>query len=120
MATEVVVNQALCSLTLGEAQLVAGCLEEADRLAQGALSLARAHDERGHEAYALHLLGEIAMRRRVPRRALAEAHYRQALALAADLGMRPPAPGPLSLRPRYGVCEEGSAEAGPSRAVNGH
>jgi tetratricopeptide (TPR) repeat protein len=89
MATAVVVNQAICSLTLGEAQTLAGCLEEAHALAEGALSLARAHQERGNEAYALHLLGEIAVRRQPPERALAEAYYQQARTLAEELGMRP-------------------------------
>jgi len=89
MATVVVVNQALCSLTLGEAQLLAGHSEEAHALAEGALALARAHQERGHEAYALHLLGEIAVWRQPPERALAVAYYQQALALAEELGMRP-------------------------------
>src|SRR5262249_37753871 len=49
----------------------------------------RAHQERGNEAYALRLLGDIAARREPPQRAQAEAHYRQALALAEELGMRP-------------------------------
>jgi tetratricopeptide (TPR) repeat protein len=89
MATAVIVNQVLCSLTLGEAQLLAGRLEEAHALAEDALSLARVHQERGNEAYALHLLGEIAVRRQPPERALAEAYYRQARALAEELGMRP-------------------------------
>jgi len=89
MATARAGFQALCSLTLGEAQLLAGRLEEAHALAEGALALARAHQERGHQAYALRLLGEIAARREPPERERAEAHYRQALALADELGMRP-------------------------------
>jgi len=89
IATAVLVNQALCSLTLGEAQMLAGCLEEAHTLAEGALSLARTHQERGNEAYALYLLGELAVRREPPERALAEAYYQQARALAEELGMRP-------------------------------
>jgi len=44
---------------------------------------------RGNEAYALRLLGEIAARREPPERERAEAHYRQAHALAEELGMRP-------------------------------
>src|SRR5439155_172673 len=59
-ATEMIVMQALCSLSLGEAQVLAGHLEEAHALAEGALTLARTHKERGHEAYALRLLGDIA------------------------------------------------------------
>jgi tetratricopeptide (TPR) repeat protein len=44
---------------------------------------------RGNGAYALRLLGEIAARREPPESERAEAHYRQALALAEELGMRP-------------------------------
>ena len=80
---------ALCRLLLGEAQLLAGSLEEAHTCAERALVLAREHQERGNEAYALHLLGAIAARRAPPESELAEAHYRQALALAEALGMRP-------------------------------
>jgi len=89
MATTMAGFQALCRLSLGEAQLLAGRLEEAHALAEGALTLARVHQERGNEAYALHLLGEIAVRREPPERALAAAHYQQAHALAEELGMRP-------------------------------
>ena len=81
--------QALCSLSLGEAQLLAGRLEEAQALAERALALARAHQERGNQAYALRLLGDIAARRDPPEVEQAEAHYHQALALAEELGMRP-------------------------------
>jgi tetratricopeptide (TPR) repeat protein len=89
MASEVVVNQATCSLTLGEAQMMAGLLEEAQVLAEGALSLARMHHERGNEAYALYLHGELAVRREPPDCALAADHYQQALVLAEELDMRP-------------------------------
>jgi class 3 adenylate cyclase/tetratricopeptide (TPR) repeat protein len=81
--------QALCRHSLGEALMLAGRLEEAHVLADRALALARAHQERGHQAYALRLLGEIAGRREPPERDQAEAYYRQALALADELGMRP-------------------------------
>ena len=81
--------QALCRLSLGEAQMLAGRLEEAHALAEHALALAREHQERGHQAYALRLLGEIAARREPPESDQAEAYYRQALALAEELGMRP-------------------------------
>ena len=85
MATERVALQALCSLPLGEAQVLAGRLEEAHALAERAL----AHQERGHQAYALRLLGDIAAHRDPPEHESAEAHYRQALALTEELGMRP-------------------------------
>jgi tetratricopeptide (TPR) repeat protein len=89
MATEMVGSQAFCSLSLGEAQLLAGHLEEAYALTERALALTRAHQERGNEAYALRLLGGIAARCEPPESVQAEAHYRQALALATELGMRP-------------------------------
>ena len=57
--------------------------------AQRALGLARQHKERGHEAYTLRLLGEIAAREDPLDIGKAENHYRQALALAEELGMRP-------------------------------
>jgi DNA-binding winged helix-turn-helix (wHTH) protein/tetratricopeptide (TPR) repeat protein len=88
-ATEVADNQALCSLALGETHRLAGRLEDAQRLAGAALSRARTHHERGNEAYALQLLGDIAMRRQPPKHTRAEDYYVQALALADTLGMRP-------------------------------
>ena len=63
--------------------------EEAYALAVRTLALARERQERGHQAYALRLLGEIAARREPLDSAQAEAHYRQALALAVELSMRP-------------------------------
>jgi tetratricopeptide (TPR) repeat protein len=82
-------SQALCRLSLGEAQLLAGRLEEAQALAERTLALARTHQERGRQAYALRLFGDIAARRDPPESTSAEAHYQQALALAEALGMRP-------------------------------
>src|SRR5262249_34788719 len=81
--------QTRCSLPLGEAHLLAGRLEEAQALAERTLALARERQERGHQAYALRLLGEIAAHRTPPDADEAAAHYRQALALADEFGMRP-------------------------------
>jgi predicted ATPase/class 3 adenylate cyclase len=81
--------QTFCRLPLGGAELLAGRMEEAHTLAEQALTLARERQERGNQAYALRLLGEIAAQREPPEAALAEEHYRQALALAEELGMRP-------------------------------
>jgi len=79
----------------GEAYLLAGCVEEADRLAQRGASRTPAATKCGEWKHVpWWLLGEIAMRRDPPDVAQAEAHYRQALALAEELGMRPPR-GPL-------------------------
>ena len=69
--------------------MLAGRLEDAHALAERTLTLARARQERGHEAYVLRLLGDIAARRDPPEHEAAEAHYQQALALAEELGMRP-------------------------------
>jgi tetratricopeptide (TPR) repeat protein len=88
-AMETVYFETFCRLSLGEAHLLADRLEEAHTLAAGALAHARAHQERGYQAYALQLLGDIAARPQPPERDQTEAHYRQALALAEELWMRP-------------------------------
>ena len=80
---------ALNSLLLGEAQMLAGHLEEAQARAERMVALAREHQERGNETYALLLLGDIAAQRKPPEAEQAEAYYRQVLALAEALGMRP-------------------------------
>jgi tetratricopeptide (TPR) repeat protein len=69
--------------------MLAGHLEEAHALAERTLALTRAHQEHGHQAYALCLLGDIAARRDPPEGEPAVAHYQQALTLADALGMRP-------------------------------
>ena len=74
---------------VSEAYLQIGRMQEAVQLAGRALDLARAHKERGHEAWALRLLGEIAAHQDPPEIEPAENHYQQALALAEELGMRP-------------------------------
>jgi tetratricopeptide (TPR) repeat protein len=88
-ATERAQFETLCCLALGETQVRAGRLEEAHVLGERALVLARAHQARGHEAYVLRLLGDIATHRDPPDTDQAEAHYQQALTLADALGMRP-------------------------------
>jgi tetratricopeptide (TPR) repeat protein len=88
-AVERVDVQDVCCLPLGEAHLLAGHLEEAQTLAEQALMFAREHQERGNQAYALRLLGDIAARRDHSEVSPAEAHYQQALTLAEALGMRP-------------------------------
>jgi hypothetical protein len=121
IATDMVGYQALCNLSLGEAQLLAGCLEEAHALAEQALTLARAHQERGHEAYALRLLGDIAARCNPPEGEPAATHYRQALALAEELGMRPLLAhchlGLGTLYAKIGQGEQASAVLSAARAL---
>ena len=82
-------RHALFVACLSEGYLLAGRMEEAITQAQCALALSRAQKGRGFEAWALRLLGEIAARRNPPEIEQAEDHYRQALALADKLGMRP-------------------------------
>jgi class 3 adenylate cyclase/tetratricopeptide (TPR) repeat protein len=73
----------------GEAYLVAGRSEDAARSARRALDHALTRGERSNQAYALRLLGGIAAGPSAPAKELAEEHYREALALATELGMRP-------------------------------
>jgi tetratricopeptide (TPR) repeat protein len=80
---------ALFVATLGEALLRAGHLVEARHRAEQALAFARTHKERSHEAWALRVLGEMAAQRDPPDGAEAATYYRQSLALADALGMRP-------------------------------
>ena len=91
-ATHPVDFPVLRPLALGEAQLLAGHLAEASTLVAQALTRAHAHQERGHQAYALCLLGAIAARRDPPDGEAVVAYYRPALTLADELGMRPLGP----------------------------
>jgi tetratricopeptide (TPR) repeat protein len=74
---------------LGETYLEAGRLADAASVAERALTLARGSKERGHEALALHLLGDVAAQREPPELEAAAGYYRQAMALAEGLSMRP-------------------------------
>jgi tetratricopeptide (TPR) repeat protein len=69
--------------------LLAGRLEDAFSLAQRALALTHTHGERGNQAHALRLLGDIHAQRQSPDVEPAATHYRDALVLADELGMRP-------------------------------
>jgi tetratricopeptide (TPR) repeat protein len=86
---ESIVHRLPGALSLGEAHLLAGRMEEAYALAEHALALTREHKERGNEAYALRLLADITSRHEPPEAEQAEAHFQQALTLAEKLGMRP-------------------------------
>ena len=69
--------------------MLAGRLEEAHALAERTLTHSREYQARGLQAYVLRLLGDLAARCEPPDIDQATAHYRQALALADELGMRP-------------------------------
>jgi tetratricopeptide (TPR) repeat protein len=84
-----IANHPLFLAHLGEAHLLAGRRDDALAVARHALDLAHRQKERGHEAWVLRLLGEIAAHADPPDVKSAEEHYRQALARADELGMRP-------------------------------
>jgi len=74
---------------LGETYLLASRTADALTCALRALELSRTYKERGHQAWTLHLLGNITMYRDPPDIDHAQIYYQQALALAEELGMRP-------------------------------
>ena len=74
---------------LGGAYLLDGRLADATRIAQDGLAAARQRGEREVEGQLLRLLGDIAAHPDRFEADTAEAHYRQALALAEELGLRP-------------------------------
>src|SRR5439155_2216783 len=74
---------------LSEAYQRLGRLDEALAAAVRGLEVCRTHAQQGEQAWALRLLGELYAHRQPPEAELAEATYRQALALADELGMRP-------------------------------
>jgi tetratricopeptide (TPR) repeat protein len=76
-------------IPLGEVALATGQIEEAARLAGHALDLARQHKQGGHEVYALRLLGDVVAQRNPPDVKTAGEHYRSAMAMAHERGMRP-------------------------------
>jgi tetratricopeptide (TPR) repeat protein len=99
---------------LSESYVLADRLANAIPLARQALDLARDGRERGCEAWALRLLGEIHSHRDSHDAEQAEGHYRQALALATELGMRPLQAhchrGLGSLYAKVGMAERARAE----------
>jgi class 3 adenylate cyclase/tetratricopeptide (TPR) repeat protein len=80
---------ALVLTELSEACLLVGRVDEASALAGRLRELSHAHPGRGYQAHAFRLLGEVARHREPPDVDQAAAHYRQALALAKELGMFP-------------------------------
>ena len=72
----------------GEACLLANRGDDAMRSAEQGLRLVRERSHRGSEAWALRLIGEIGCNADPPN-SEAEGHFRLAMELAAELGMRP-------------------------------
>jgi transcriptional regulator with AAA-type ATPase domain/tetratricopeptide (TPR) repeat protein len=80
-------GQALRLVSLSQGRLMAGEIDEADRLGVAAVEMARRYEEMGNVAYALFQRGEVASARREPERATAL--YREALITAESLEMSP-------------------------------
>ena len=104
----------LSMVWLGEGYLLSGRFVEASDLAERALQLSRTHKERGHEAWALKLLGDVALGHNPSKTQQAESYYRHASAVSLELGMRPlQAHCHLSLGKAYaavGAVEQACAE----------
>jgi class 3 adenylate cyclase/tetratricopeptide (TPR) repeat protein len=79
----------LRSSMLSEVYWLSGCHEEAKTLAVKAYAHAHETKERGSQAWAARLLGELHTYGHGPDVEQAESYYQQALALANELGMRP-------------------------------
>jgi hypothetical protein len=68
---------------------LAGRTGDATQRAEEALRVSCDRGERGVQAHAIRLLGEVAAHRDPPDIETAEGHYPEAMALAEELGMRP-------------------------------
>ena len=82
-------HHSLSVVQLGEAYLLADQVEDARACADRAVMLARGRGERGTEAWALRLLGDIGSHHARPDVTTAAAHYGAAMSLASKLEMRP-------------------------------
>ena len=82
-------GNALFAGWLGEVYLRTGRANDALKFATDALEVARRRGERGYEARALHILGDIAGLADPPNLSLATSRQGEAITLAQELGMRP-------------------------------
>src|SRR5829696_7442649 len=102
-----------CAL-LGEGYQLSGRPPPTRARAAEALDLSRRHQERGYEAWALRLHGEIAAQAEPPAVEQAEGYYSEALTGAEELGMRPLAAhchlGLGTLQQRLGRDAQANAE----------
>jgi len=104
-------------IDFGRAALLIGRLEDAHRLGERALSQATTFGERGIEAEAHALVGELAVHGpRAGEARPAERHLRRALAIAGEIGMRPLAAHCHrllgSVYRRFGPADQARAELG--------
>jgi tetratricopeptide (TPR) repeat protein len=104
---------------LSEALLLVGRVEDASAVVGRLLELSHTHPGRGYQAHACRLLGEVARHREPPDIDQAATHYRQALALAKELGMRPlQAHCHLGLGTLYARTGQQQAQAELSAAID--
>jgi transcriptional regulator with AAA-type ATPase domain/tetratricopeptide (TPR) repeat protein len=82
-------GQSMVLMCLADTSLLSGRSRQAAETAQRALDIAREHKERGREAWAWRLLGEIALRGDDQAGGSAEASFSRALTLGTELEMRP-------------------------------
>jgi tetratricopeptide (TPR) repeat protein len=83
------VYHSLAVVHFGEACILADQPEEAFAAAKRALAMTRERGDRGHEAYALRLLADVAAHPEFLDLQTADARYQEAFTLATELGMRP-------------------------------
>jgi class 3 adenylate cyclase/tetratricopeptide (TPR) repeat protein len=88
-SARIMIYQPLLLVSVSEMSLLAGRTDAATRHAEQAVRVATERGDRGTQAHAFRLLGEIASDPTPPDVGTAEARYREALALADELGMRP-------------------------------
>ena len=88
-AIRLVYGETLILCQLGTTCVEAARLDEAAGYARQALALTRERGERGEEAWALLLSGDVAARREPPSGDEARGWYGEAIALGEELGMRP-------------------------------
>ncbi len=81
--------RSLVGVQFGEALLVADRVDDALTVTKQALALTRQRDERGHAAYGLRLLGEIATHPDALDTDTAQRHFMESMALAEQFGMSP-------------------------------
>jgi predicted ATPase/class 3 adenylate cyclase len=102
---------ALSGASLAEGYLFAQRPAEAAAAADQALALAQQHKERGHEAWAMKVLGDISMHESRRDAGAAETLYRKALDLCSELHM-----GPLAVHCRMGLASVAVARGSKTQA----
>jgi tetratricopeptide (TPR) repeat protein len=80
--------RSLLMMNLGEGLLATGGVDEARAIGLKALERARTHGERGHEAWVLRLLGDVATRSGADPSSV-HGRYHASMAIAKEVGMRP-------------------------------